>query len=70
MQVCSFDLRAVCPLGAPHLRAQDKTLGFEEKATVDSKPVIVAACFGRQRSDLTTGLREHYETSDCRAMRC
>ena len=67
MQVYSFNLRAVCPLGAPHLHAQAKTLGFTEKATVDSKPVIVAACFGRQRSDLTTGLREHYEPSGCRS---
>jgi len=67
MQVRSYDLLAVCPLVAPHLHAQAKTLGFTEKATVNSKPEIVAACFGRQRNDLTTGLRAQDEPSGCRS---
>ncbi len=33
------DLRAVCPLGPPHLRAQAKTLGFKKKVKENSEPV-------------------------------
>jgi hypothetical protein len=55
MQVRSFDLRAVCPVVASHLRAQAKTLGFTEKAKGKSNPALSRLASVANTSDSSTG---------------